>query len=167
MHTKALMSIGTCLTVVLSLAVAGTARRPAEDQRAQVNELVVRFVAAFETLDIDAFMACFASEATVFFPAPEPADRYDGKAAIRTHFQQVFSGIRNASHAVAPPYHRLDVENLEIQMLDPDAAVVTFHLRNAERIARRTLVVGRIRGRWLIVHLHASNMPLAHEAARP
>lgn len=162
MRTKASIAIGICMMMVLSLAVAGTPPRRADDQRTQVNEFVGRFIAAFENLDIDGFMACFASEATVFFPAPEPADRYDGKAAIRRHFEQVFSAIRNASHAAAPPYHRLAVENLEIQLLDPEAAVVTFHLRNAERVARRTLVVAKMRGQWLIVHLHASNMPLAH-----
>jgi hypothetical protein len=41
--------------------------------------------------------------------------------------------------------------------LSGDTAVVSFHLRNSERIARRTLVMKKARGAWLIAHLHASN----------
>jgi len=39
------------------------------------------------------------------------------------------------------------------------AQIVSFTLRNAERIARRTLVFKKVGGDWLIVHLHASNVP--------
>lgn len=49
-------------------------------------------------------------------------------------------------------------EQLEIQVLNSSAAVVTFHLRNSERTARRTFVVSKVDGHWLVVHLHASNV---------
>jgi ketosteroid isomerase-like protein len=119
---------------------------------------VQRFLTAFENLDLDAFIACFDDDATVFFPTPEPPQRFDGKAAVRAHFSQVFAAIRQGSQATAPPYHRLAPEDLTVQPLGRDAALVSFHLRNAERIARRTLVLSRGSGGWTIRHLHASNV---------
>ena len=54
------------------------------------------------------------------------------------------------------PYHRLAPQNLEVQVLSAESAVVSFHLRNSQRIARRTLVLKKVQGVWLIAHLHAS-----------
>jgi hypothetical protein len=39
------------------------------------------------------------------------------------------------------------------------AALFAAILRNSERIARRTIVLSKIRGTRLIAHLHASNVP--------
>ena len=129
-------------------------------RQAEVQGFVKRFLVSFENLDLDAFMACFSDRATVFFPVPEPPGRYSGKAAVRAHFEKVFSDIRKASPASAPPFHRLQAEDLEIQFLGADAAIVTFHLRNQARIARRTLALTRSGGKWEIAHLHASNVPV-------
>jgi hypothetical protein len=43
-------------------------------------------------------------------------------------------------------------------------AVVSFQLRNAERIARRTLVLTKMNGQWLIIHLHASNTSVVEKS---
>ena len=66
---------------------------------------------------------------------------------------------KNASGG--PPYHRLAPQNLEGQVLGAETAVVSFHLRNTERIARRTRVMQKVRGKWPIAHLHASTFQLA------
>ncbi|NIA54810.1 nuclear transport factor 2 family protein [Massilia sp. TW-1] len=129
----------------------------ADEQRQSVQRFTSRFLKSFEDLDLDAFMDCFAPDASVFFPIPEPPDRFDGKEAIREHFALVFSSIRKSSDAKKPPYHHLPPERLAIVMLSENAALVTFELENKERIARRTLVVVRSPNGWLIKHLHASN----------
>jgi len=134
----------------------------ASDQQ-DVEQAASHFLASFENLDMPAFIACFADDATVFFPAPEPPERFVGKAAIRSRFQQVFDAIRKRASG-GPPYHRLEPQELQVQLLGHDAAVVTFHLRNSERIARRTLVMKKVQGAWLIAHLHASNFQKAPEA---
>ena len=36
------------------------------------------------------FIACFADDATVFFPMPEPPERVQGKQAIQQRFEQCF-----------------------------------------------------------------------------
>jgi len=122
-----------------------------------VHTLVTKFLRAFEDLDMSRFIACFANDATVFFPIPEPPSRVDGKRAIQSRFEIVFASIRLGA-ASGPPYHRLIPEDLAVQATSSDSAVVSFHLRNAERTARRTLVLRKEGEQWLIVHLHASNV---------
>jgi ketosteroid isomerase-like protein len=147
------------------LAAYSTAEPTQREPPKGAQQRLASFLSAFENLDMDAFIACFAEDATVFFPPPEPPQRFDGKRAIRDHFQQVFDAIRHASGASSPPFHHLRPEDLSWQVLAPDAVIATFHLRNSERIARRTLVLTKAHGTWFIAHLHASNVPVAEPAA--
>ncbi|MFC5499818.1 YybH family protein [Caenimonas terrae] len=128
-----------------------------------MEELVATFLAAFENLDMPSFIACFASDATVFFPAPEPPARFDGRAAIQAQFSIVFARILGQAPG-GPPYHRLVPEELRIEQVSPNMGLATFHLRSAERTARRTLVLCQHSGEWRIQHLHASNVSVAHVA---
>ena len=151
------------LALMVSLSVLSSAHRSHAAPNAPppgAKQLLSRFLKAFEDLDMASFIACFADDATVFFPTPEPPQRFGGKAAIRDHFEQVFAAIRRGSPATQPPFHRLEPEDLEFQLTGADTVVATFHLRNPERIARRTLVLANVHGTWLIAHLHASNVPV-------
>jgi ketosteroid isomerase-like protein len=124
---------------------------------AQVRTALTEFLTAFENLDWDAFRASFDDQVTVFFPTPEPPQRFDGRAAVEAHFQEVFKAIRSASPS-GPPFQRLDPEDLRIEALSADTALASFHLRNNQRIARRTIVFKRTARGWRIAHLHASNI---------
>jgi SnoaL-like domain len=120
---------------------------------------VLAFLGTFERLDLAAFAACFADDATAFFPTPEPAERFDGKEAVVGHFAQVFAAIQ--AHATGgPPYHRLVPLRLQLDLMGDGGAVATFELQNEERLARRTLVLRKEGGALRIVHLHASNVAL-------
>ena len=148
------------MPLVFALAIMGgfayTDKVPSQEQ--EIREAVDRFIRAFENLDMPSFINCFANDATVFFPIPEPPRRFDGKGAIQAHFEQVFLAIRQSSRSPKPPFQRLVPENLKVQSVDDATAVVTFQMANAERIARRTLVFSKRGGSWIIVHLHASNI---------
>jgi hypothetical protein len=69
----------------------------------------------------------------------------------------VFADVRDHA-AGGPPFHHLMPINLRIQPLAPGVVLVTFELRNPERLGRRTVVFRRQRDAWRIVHLHASNI---------
>lgn len=154
------------LSLVASPAFT-VALEPANDSadRAAVEAFIQKFLRAFEDLDMQQFIACFADDATVFFPAPEPPERVQGKQAIQQRFERVFASIRSSAKS-GPPFHRLLPEELSIQLLPGQAAVVSFHLRNKERIGRRTLVLTNTNGRWLILHLYASNVPVSAKSDR-
>jgi uncharacterized protein (TIGR02246 family) len=146
------------LTAASPLACA-TEPNETED-RAAIEAFTREFLRAFENLDMQQFIACFADDATVFFPMPEQPERVQGKQAIQQRFERVFVSIRSTARS-GPPFHHLTPEDLSIQLMPGETAVVSFHLRNEERIARRTFVLTKTNGKWLIVHLHASNVPIA------
>jgi ketosteroid isomerase-like protein len=125
---------------------------------ADVHTALTRFLVAFENLDWGAFRECFDDQATVFFPSPEPGERAEGRAAYEARFRHVFDEIRRTEPS-GPPFQTLEPQDLRIEVLGPNGALVTFHLRNAERLARRTVVFRKADGRWRIFHLHASNVP--------
>jgi ketosteroid isomerase-like protein len=124
----------------------------------EIQAFIAHFLSAFENLDMPAFIACFRDTATAFFPSPEPPLRVSGKADIQRRFEIVFTTIRQNATA-GPPFHQLPACDVLVQSISPETAVVTFHLLNAERTARRTLVLIKSEGSWHIVHLHASNAP--------
>jgi SnoaL-like domain len=151
------------LTAASPLACA-TEPNETEDCEA-IGAFTRKFLRAFEDLDMQQFIACFADDATVFFPMPEPPERVQGKQAIQQRFERVFDSIRGSAKS-GPPFHHLVPQDLSIQLMPGGSAVVSFHLRNEERIARRTFVLTRTNGKWLIVHLHASNVPIAAKSGR-
>jgi ketosteroid isomerase-like protein len=155
----------SCIVLAIALLIAASplacATGPNESgNRAAIEAFTRKFLRAFENLDMKQFIACFADNATVFFPMPEPPERVQGKQAIQQRFERVFASIRSSARS-GPPFHHLVPEDLSIQLVPGDTAVVSFHLRNEERIGRRTLVLRKMNDQWLIIHLHASNAPVA------
>jgi ketosteroid isomerase-like protein len=148
------------LAVAFALLTCSAAAGAPADDRQAVEEAVAHWLGSFENLDMPVFIDCFTDDATIFFPsfvpAPDIPERVAGKAAVRSSFEQIFAAIRKGASG-GPPYHRLQPEDLQVQLLGTDSAVVTFHLRNSERIARRTFVMRKVQGAWLVAHLHASN----------
>jgi uncharacterized protein (TIGR02246 family) len=152
------------LTAASSFAFASQRLNQSAD-RAAIEAFTRNFLRAFEDLDMKQFIACFADDATMFFPMPEPPERVQGKHAIQQRFEHVFASIRRTAKS-GPPFQHLVPEDLSIQLLNGKIALVSFHLRNEERIARRTLVLTNANGQWFILHLHASNAPIVAESER-
>jgi ketosteroid isomerase-like protein len=154
------------IALMIPASSLASATEPNESaKRAAIETFTRKFLRAFEDLDIQRFISCFADNATAFFPVPEPPERVDGKQAIQQRFEQVFASIRSTAKS-GPPFHHLAPENVAIQMMPGQTAVVSFQLRNQERISRRTLVLINTNGQWLILHLHASNTPIEPEFGR-
>ena len=144
------------------LPVGGVAQQPSStDSNAEkeVRQAAQAFIHAFDNLDWDTFRACFSDDATVFFPMPGIAERATGRSEVEGFFRSVFDEVRR--RMTGPPYLNLDPKDTHIQILQ-DAAVVTFHLEGPELLNRRTVVFQKREGRWLIVHLHASEESIPH-----
>lgn len=121
------------------------------------------FVTALENADIDALVATFAEDATVFLPFASDPARLAGKAQIREAFEAFLKDVRTSGKG--PRYLRLEPRDVHVQHFE-GVAVVTFHLGTLvtpagdtpARFARRTVVLRQVGHTWRIVHLHASNM---------
>lgn len=134
------------------------AQNPAE---APVNAAVAEYVNAVNALDAERLGRTFAEDITAFFPGlPFPAARAEGRLNVQGAFAQLFTqlrqrGARNAS---------LQPRAQDVQLYG-DLAVASFHLLGQQEVGRRTLVLRRIGGRWLIVHMHASLAPMQQRPA--
>jgi ketosteroid isomerase-like protein len=128
----------------------------------RVQQTATAFLAAFDSLQLDAFPRYFADDATMFFPFSEVPSRVNGRTEIESVFRRFFDQVRTAwakRQFPGPPRLGIKPRDVRIQMLG-DAAVVSFHLGDTQVPSRRTLVLRRMpEGSWKIVHLHASSAP--------
>jgi uncharacterized protein (TIGR02246 family) len=134
--------------IVLALLVtacASTGPPPADD-------LVAEFVATFNRLDAAAMGALFAEDATAFLPLPNAAAKLTGRTAIVATLEPLFAAERARSGSL-----NLTPKDLSMQR-SGNTAIATFDVGTADVHSRRTLVLEARRGRWVIVHLHASNV---------
>jgi len=131
---------------------------------APVRAAVAEFVNALNAFDAGRLGRTLSGDVTVFFPGPPfQAARGQGRDAVQAAFARLFAqlrqrGTRNAS---------LQPAGLAVQLYG-DTAIATFHLLGQQEVGRRTLVLRREGGRWLIAHMHASVAPMqTRPAAAP
>src|SRR5262245_52599280 len=96
MTDKRRLVVAIALLSVLSPLLRAAGPHEFHD-RATIEAFTRKFLHAFHDLDMKQFTACFADDATVFFPVPEPPERVQGKQAIQRRFEQVFDSIRRAA----------------------------------------------------------------------
>ncbi len=137
-------------------AAAAPAAAPPAAQ-AEVVKAVDAFVETLNTADLDSFAGFFTPDATVFFPLEPVIGLLDGKPEILKVFTIFFASVRKEGGG--PRYMDLKPEGLKVQLYG-ETAVATFHFSGKTMFSRRTLVLHREGGRWLVVHMHASGLPL-------
>ena len=122
----------------------------------EVCAFVNHFIGAFNERDWKQLRACFADDITVMFDSPSFPERKNGRAAVEAMFRPLFpdSGATQGANRF-----NLKPENVLIQDLG-NVAVVSFHLRQAGEIARRTLILRKNKSSWEIAHIHASSFEL-------
>jgi ketosteroid isomerase-like protein len=159
MRLKAIIFLPLAFCLLTCSSRLPEASAGAESDTLAVQKAVENFIEAFNNLEWERFRLCFSGDVTVFNPAiSEVSDlhRADGKEKVEAIFRGVFDAARKEK--ASPPHLNIQPKELKIQMLK-DAAIVTFHFdRGESSFGRRTLVFQKQGGRWLIVHLHASNV---------
>jgi hypothetical protein len=117
------------------------------------------FIAAFNALDWETFRHCFAESASVFnpdIPDVPSLHRMDGRSAIERSFRAVFDAAAAGPAGQRGP--NIHPENVRQQQFG-DTGIITFEFKRAgNSMGRRTVVFNRVKGSWLIVHIHASNV---------
>jgi len=136
--------------VLAMVAMSCTTAAPRETPR----DVVRRFVEAFNHLSAEEMRPLFADNATAFLPMPQHAARVDGREAILGILAPLLEADRQRRNG--QPLS-LKAKDLAVQQQGA-VAVATFDVGTADVHSRRTLVLERRGGRWLIIHLHASNV---------
>lgn len=133
----------------------------------EAHAAALRFLAAFDSLQLDAVGAAMASDVTFFMPGGRlPWRRLDGRPAVVAEFRRMFEGVRataaRSGAAAGPPTLGVGprVRDLRVDMAAPGVAVASFHLGEGDTPGRRTFVFRREGdGVWRVVHSHASSPP--------
>ena len=118
-----------------------------------IESAMARFLAALNDLDWTEMSTVFAENANIF--SPSPAERIEG-AQVGMAWREQFEALRRRSSKTGPPYLNVQPQQMRIDRVSQDVAIVSFHLKNGPRVDRRTLVWRRFSDGWKIVHLHAS-----------
>ncbi|MFL6247735.1 MAG: YybH family protein [Thermoanaerobaculia bacterium] len=133
------------LTFAFLLMSCATARDSSPEQT------IDAFIAALDTGDAQ-IATLFTADATVFFPMNDRPLRANGREEIASAFAGLFAmpGYQKGRGLPKP-------EALRVQRIG-ETALVTFQTTNPNVTSRRSFVLRREGGRWLIVHLHGSNI---------
>jgi len=138
-----------CMTMNL-FAQSTTSKADSTEVITAVNS----FVDAFSNLRWEEFKQFFAEDATAFFPpsANHPARAENGKEVLSI-FSKVFENAKQHGKS------KIDIQpkDVRLQMLS-NCAIVSFHLNDPDLFGRRTVILQKQKGKWLIVHLHASGV---------
>ena len=145
--------------LVVALASSCQSSRSSEQSVSDPAGIVSVFLHAFNHLDIEELRGLFAEDATAFLPVGPAGARLDGRDAIIKAIEPLFASERaRSSHG--PPYLSLQAKDVKVQRLG-DMAVISFDVGSQLVFSRRTLVLQNVDRRWLIVHLHGSNLRAA------
>jgi uncharacterized protein (TIGR02246 family) len=150
------VALAVLVAIVPAVANAAPPQAAPADEAA-VQKVVDGFIEALNGADVNAFIGFFTPDATLFFPLASLPLRLEDRQQIATAFAAFFEVVRKREPG--PPYMNMIPVGTKIQLLG-NVAVVTFHLKGEEAVSRRTLVLQKRSGKWLIVHLHASSLPL-------
>jgi len=148
--------------VIFPCVVFGPEKVSGTSSRAEqaVQQAGANFLRAFNDLEWDTFQGVFADDATIFFPWGGLRENWMKNG--RARFKSMFDAIRERDKAKGPPYLRITPGDMKIQTIG-DVAIMTFHL-GEDGQSRRTIVWQKRHGKWLILHLHASNIKLTKSA---
>ena len=118
-----------------------------------VVQVVRAFVRSIDYADWDSFVAQMADDANMFFPfAPQRANT---KQEIIAVMRPIFE--RNQERGPGPLFNFVPRDIL-VQMLGDHTASVTWMMDHPDFTQRRTAVLRKDGGRWLILSFHGSNM---------
>lgn len=151
-----LLAFALVATPGLAQPAAARTAVPAQPQAGSAEAAVAEFVGALNAMDPARLGRVFAEDSTIFFPAaPFPLRRL-GKAEAMRYFARLFEALRGRGDRLSDIVPR----ELHVQLYG-DVAIASFHLTGGQEVGRRTLVLRRLGGRWLIVHLHSSALRVA------
>ena len=121
----------------------------------EVITTVNAFVDAFSNLSWKEFQQFFAKNATAFFP---PSANHPGRAENGEEVLNIFSKVFESAKQHGRSKIDIQPKEVRIQLLN-NVAIVSFHLNDPDLFGRRTIILEKRNGKWLIVHLHASGLP--------
>lgn len=146
--------------IILCMATNGAAQEKIEcSGNPEACAFFRHFVTVFNERDWIQFRACLADDITVMFDSPASPERKNLRTAVEAMFRPLFP-----DSGATPGKNRFLIKPEDVLLQDlGDVVVITFHLRQPDQIARRSLVLRRHKTTWEIVHIHASSFDVVRK----
>jgi len=141
-----------CLLLSCSLVSQGQDRKSNPKDSIELSGRMMAFINALNNLNWEDFRSFFDQDATAFLES-DTLTLLEGKSGIEKMFKPIFE--ETPKNVKGPPYLHLQPLNMNFY-LQNDMAIVSFHLKRGNTIARRTFVWKKRQKTWLIIHLHGS-----------
>ena len=138
--------------LIAALVSYGQHKKSKSKDSIEVRGRMLAFVNAFNNLNWEDFRSFFDEHATAFLES-DTLTLLEGKSSIEQMFKPIFEEV--PKNVKGPPYLHLQPLNMNFY-LQRNMAIVSFHLKRGNIIARRTFVWERRKKTWLIIHLHGS-----------
>ncbi len=117
------------------------------------RRVLEEFVDSFERLELEAFIALFCEDASVFYPFAKLPKKVAGREQVKLHFNDIFESHRTGPGPVFLTIAPIDIDVAELE----SGALVTFHLQRESSLGRRTILLVERHEGLRILHLHAKN----------
>lgn len=130
-------------------------------EKEKVKQAVEQFIKGINEMDVEAVGKALSTDATAFYPFSFTPKLLKGKEEIMAKQAEGFELMHQIYAQRGKPTPKtlgLAPADFEIQMLTNKVAVVNWHSPRPAHIGRRTAVLQKINGKWLIVCHHASNL---------
>ena len=154
---------GLCAVLIFPIFLGIGHAQAVAPINSDAEQVILRFLTAFNNLDWPVFRDCFSNSPTMFFPSPPSVRRIEGEEFDKV-WQGTFDRVRKQAAAqgkARPPFLDIKPEDMRVDRLTDEVALVTFRLGKEPRLGRRTIVLQRFSNGWKIVHIHASNVDTA------
>jgi hypothetical protein len=130
-------------------------KNPITADEADLRQTLANFTEALNTCDFEKTMDLFLPEATMFFPLPETPLRAENKDEIAAVFKDFYAQVKSGKSG--PRCMNIKPGNIRIQHIG-QAAAVSFQIVSGPVTSRRSIILQKRDGHWLILHFHASNI---------
>lgn len=160
MKTGWFFSLMMIITSALCLAIVQPVSAASDEE--EVLQVVADWAKAYNANDLKLMSSLYSPAISIFTPPNSGAFLREGWGAVEADLKSQFSFPEGTSS--------VSCHNIQPKMLGDNHAVITDYMvftfnppmveEQASHQARRSLVVQKIGGKWLIVHEHASMLPV-------
>lgn len=146
---------GLLLLALIAIVAPLPARAQTKDER-EIRALEERFAAAFRAKDIDAIMACYVPDETLFVFDAVPPRQYVGAKAYRKDFEEFFAPYPGPAELKLSELSVTADDRLGFSHSVQRCVLTDKDGKKMEYAVRVTDAYRKVRGKWLIVHEHVS-----------
>ncbi len=162
---KQLFSLLGISIILFCIGIAGSGflNKSHANETTKIKETIDTFIDGINSLDLETIKTVYSEEATVFYPFSFTPELLKGREEILAKQSKGFELMHQIyanQGKPAPKTLGLSPTDFHIELLSKNIALVNWHSPRPKHLGRRTAILKKVKGQWLIISHHASNMDI-------